>query len=174
MATLTTAQMEEMTGSLRVYQARADALLRQLGLVARGPLASTDPNYANIYRRQLADQLVARFPEDSEYHNLPVDTLPNNAFNVFEPQIYAEADIQFKKPTVIATSPAARNDTSAPPGALVYVTTTDPTNKQQINSFYGKESFVKWMGRPCRRIKSIDTKTSGKVVYVDKEGHILI
>jgi hypothetical protein len=173
MATLTTAQMEEMNGSLRVFQARADAALQPMGLRAEPPLASTDPNYANTYRRRLANQLVARFPEDSEFHNLPVNSLPNHAFNVFEPQIYHEAEVQFQKPTVIAKSPAARDDTSAPPGALVYVTTIDPTNKQQINSFYGKESFVKWMGRHGRRVKAIMTDRGTKV-FTDEKGRVLI
>jgi hypothetical protein len=144
-----------------------------LGLRAEAPLASTDSGYANTYRRRLANQLVARFPEDSEYHNLSVNKLQNDAFNVFEPQIYAEANTQFRKPSVIATSPAARTDNSAPEGALVYVTTTDPANKQQINTFYGKESFVKWMGRPGRRVKAIMTDRGTKV-FTDEKGKVLI
>jgi hypothetical protein len=165
--------MEEMTGSLRVYQARADAVLQPMGLRAEAPLASTDPNYADTYRRRLARQLVARFPDDSQYSKVEVNKLPNDAFNVFEPQIYSEAVVQFKKPGVIATSPAARDDGSAPPGTLRYVTTIDPTNKQQINTFYGEHHFTKWMGRPGRRVKAIMTDRGTKV-FTDQKGKILI
>jgi hypothetical protein len=74
--------------------------------------------------------------------------LPAEAFGIAESQVYSDA------------ISAAANPIDLEAGELRAVTKTDPTTGVRTIVFYGKESFVKQMGRPGRRVASFRTLAS--------------
>jgi hypothetical protein len=66
----------------------------------------------------------------------------------------------------------AHNPGTVKPGQLRKVIEIDQGGTK-ITKWIGQQSFVKDFTREGRRVKSFNTP-SGKLVYVDKSGHILI
>jgi hypothetical protein len=82
------------------------------------------------------------------WKNVKLSRLDDETFGPIETQIYADA------------TAAAANPVDLEPGELRMVTKVDPTTGSRSNVFYGKESFVKQMGRPGRRVASFRTLAS--------------
>jgi hypothetical protein len=97
------------------------------------------------YRKRLATKLKSYSPT---WKSVKFSQLPEEAFGVAENQVYSDA---------IA---AATNPTDLEAGELRQVTKTDPSTGVRTIVFYGKESFVKAMGRPGRRVQSFRTMAS--------------
>ena len=123
-------------------QARADTVFNGFGQRAPRPL---DGEILIDYRRRLATKLK---PHSKIWGNVKLSVLPEEAFGIAENQIYTDA-------TTAATNPV---DLEA--GELRMVTKIDPATGVRSNVFYGKESFVKAMGRPGRRVQSFRTLAS--------------
>jgi hypothetical protein len=123
-------------------QARADAVFNGFGQRAPRPL---EGETIIDYRKRLATKLKGY---STAWKSVKFSQLPEEAFNIAETQVYADA---------IA---AATNPTDLEAGELRQVTKTDPTTGVRTIVFYGKESFVKQMGRPGRRVKSFRTMAS--------------
>jgi hypothetical protein len=123
-------------------QARADAVFNGFGQRAPRPL---EGETIIDYRKRLATKLKGY---SSAWKGVKFSQLPEEAFGIAETQVYADA---------IA---AATNPTDLEAGELRQVTKTDPTTGVRTIVFYGKESFVKQMGRPGRRVKSFRTMAS--------------
>jgi hypothetical protein len=82
------------------------------------------------------------------WKGVKLSQLPEEAFNIAENQVYSDAAL------------AAANPIDLAAGELRAVTKTDPTTNVRTIVFYGKESFVKQMGRPGRRVASFRTLAS--------------
>jgi hypothetical protein len=123
-------------------QARADAVFNGFGQRAPRPL---EGEALFDYRKRLATKLKSYSPA---WKGVKFSMLPEEAFNIAETQVYSDA------------TAAASNPTDLNAGELRMVTKIDPTTGVRSNVFYGKESFVKAMGRPGRRVASFRTLAS--------------
>ena len=123
-------------------QARADAVFNGFGARAPRPLEGEG---LLDYRKRLATKLKSHSPI---WKGVKLSVLPDEAFGIAETQVYADA------------TAAAANPVDLEAGELRMVTKIDPTTGVRSNVFYGKESFVKQMGRPGRRVASFRTLAS--------------
>jgi hypothetical protein len=123
-------------------QARADAVFNGFGQRAPRPL---EGEALFDYRKRLATKLKTH---STAWKGVKLSQLPEEAFGIAESQIYADADT------------AAANPIDLGAGELRMVTKIDPSTGVRSNVFYGKESFVKNMGRPGRRVTSFRTLQS--------------
>jgi hypothetical protein len=124
-------------------QARADAVYQGFGKHAPRPL---EGELLMDYRKRLATNLKMH---SSRWKTSKLNRLDDETFGSIEGQIYDDA---------IA---AAANPVDLEVGELRMVTKVDPTTGVRSNVFYGKEHFVKGMGRPGRRVTSF--RTTGSV-----------
>jgi hypothetical protein len=124
-------------------QAKADSVFMGFGKAAPRPLEGE--SLLN-YRKRLATHLK---PYSTVWKSVKFSQLPEEAFNVAETQVYADA-------TTAAAMPMDLGD-----GELREVARTDPRTGLKTISFYGRDSFVKQMGRPARRVASFRTQFPG-------------
>jgi hypothetical protein len=123
-------------------QARADAVFSGFGERAPRPL---EGEALMDYRRRLATKLKKH---SSTWKGVKLSELPESAFQIAEDAVYNDAIT------------AAANPVDLDAGELRMVTKVDPATGVRSNVFYGKESFVKQMGRPGRRVASFRTLAS--------------
>ena len=123
-------------------QARADAVFAGFGERAPRPL---EGETLIDYRKRLATRLKKHSPT---WGKVKFSELPESAFKIAEDTVYNDA------------TAAAANPVDLEAGELRMVTKIDPTTGVRSNVFYGKESFVKAMGRPGRRVASFRTLAS--------------
>src|SRR5262245_53194796 len=123
-------------------QARADSVFNGFGKRAPRPLEGES---LIDYRKRMATSLKAH---SAIWKGVKLSVLPEEAFGIAETQIYADA------------TAAAVNPVDLEAGELRMVTKIDPATGVRSNVFYGKESFVKSMGRPGRRVASFRTLAS--------------
>jgi hypothetical protein len=123
-------------------QARADAVFNGFGQRAPRPLEGES---LIDYRKRMATKLKSY---STAWKSVKFSQLPDEAFGIAEGQVYSDA------------TSAAANPVDLAAGELRAVTKTDPTTGVRTIVFYGKESFVKAMGRPGRRVASFRTLAS--------------
>jgi hypothetical protein len=123
-------------------QSRADAVFAGFGTRAPRPL---EGEALGDYRRRLATKLKSHSPT---WKSIKFSKLDDEAFAVAEAQVYSDA------------AGAASNPVDLAAGELREVTKIDPQTGVRSIVFYGKESFVKGMGRPGRRVASFRTLAS--------------
>jgi hypothetical protein len=123
-------------------QAKADAVFNGFGQRAPRPL---DGEELFTYRKRLANKLKMHSPA---WKNIKFSQLPEEAFGIAENQVYADA------------VSAAANPVDLQPGELRAVTKRNNSTGGQTIEFFGKESFVKRMGRQGRRVASFRTVAS--------------
>jgi hypothetical protein len=123
-------------------QAKADAVFNGFGKRAPRPLEGES---LLDYRRRLASHLK---PHSTQWKGVKFSLLPEAAFSIAETQVYADATNAASTPTDLAD------------GELREVTRRDPRTNITTTVFYGRESFVKGLGRPPRRVASFRTQHS--------------
>jgi hypothetical protein len=137
----------------RTYQARADAVFAEWGTRAKERAEGEDPE---DYRRDQAvrlkkllpfsdDKPAPDLPSFRELRRLKLWGLDRNGFEAVEPMIYRAAAIAY-----------ARDDT-VPIGEERAVTKVDPVTGHKETRFYRRESFIKDMNRPGRRVVKFRT-----------------
>jgi hypothetical protein len=137
----------------RSYQARADAVFAEWGTRANAPVEGEDPE---DYRRNQCvrlkkllpfsdDKPAPDLPTFDELRRLKLWSLDRNTFEAIEPQIYRAAAVAY-----------ARDDT-VPAGEMREVTRVNPVTGFKEVRFYGRESFIKAMNRPGRRVVKFRT-----------------
>jgi hypothetical protein len=134
--------MLDVDAAKRNAQVRADDALQSWGL--RAP-PSVDGESVKRYRRRLLHQAQPRLPDEHKLRRLDFlnsEKMPWDVLERLEPLVYADV------------AEAGRRNDSAAPGELREVVQMDPKNGQKMHLFYGRESFVKRLGRPGRRVKS--------------------
>jgi hypothetical protein len=115
----------------------------------------------NEYRCTVLRDLKKTFlPPDNKYHKINyLRDLRNDstALNIIEPQMLAEVKIQ------------ARNPMNVPRGEIREIKVRDPaTGRISHHEFIGQDSFVKGLGRPCRRVLSFSQPLQTIVKYGDR------
>ena len=123
-------------------QAKADSVFNGFGKRAPRPLEGE--GFLD-YRKRLATDLKKY---SDRWKSIKLSKLDAETFTPIEEQVYADAITAAAHPLDLA------------PGELRAVTKTNPTTGVRTIEFYGKESFVKGMGRPGRRVQSFRTLAS--------------
>jgi hypothetical protein len=171
---MTREQILQREAACRVFQERADDVLSTWGVRAPAPVVSTDPDYPERYRRELAYMIKKRLPENVElfgvlpdpkqkvnttdFLNMQVKSIPFSVFEVIEPQLYRAGKIA-----------GTRND-SVPKGEMRMVEKVNPQNGQKFIEFYGTRSFVHDFKAPFRYVRGFLTNhgywnTAGRYVH---------
>lgn len=122
-------------------QAKADSVFQGFGKQAPRPLEGE--SLLN-YRKRLATHLK---PYSTVWKSVKFSQLPDEAFGIAEAQVYSDA------------ASAASNPVDLGDGELREVSRTDPRTGLKTIMFYGRDSFVKSMGRPGRRVASFRTQS---------------
>lgn len=137
---MTVDQLHQQKASLRVYQERFDNLLRQCGLRAPEPVLGQS---AQEYRRDPLVMMKKRMlPSNHELRAVQIRALRDDALDALEPQLMQACRTEVFNPA------------NVPDGEMRRVESFDEYGQVKQVLFLGKESFVKEMGRPGRRVVS--------------------
>ena len=140
---MTDQQLEYQQRTARIFQARYDDALREVGIRAPEPILGQDPY--NYRRKALHTFQCNHIPQNHELAKIDPYKLPAETLDIFEPKIINAAITELTNPTTV------------PPGELRQVDKFDRLGRVCEHNFYG-ESFVKQMGRPGRRVTSFRTE----------------
>jgi hypothetical protein len=147
---MTNAEIQEQQRRLTVYQDRYDQVLEKWGRRAPAPVLTQSPYN---YRREVLQFAQTFLPETDQWRKVPpseIARMDSETIRVVEQQILNALKSAAHSPASVANSAAGRPDSMIP--GLRYVETRD-NNGMMVRTFHG-ESFVKFFGRPCRRVKS--------------------
>jgi hypothetical protein len=150
---LTREEILQMQSAARVYQERADNALAPWDIRAPAPVLGED---IAKYRRDLAVKMKRLLPEGHQLRELQYRRMPNDAFTVFEPQLYRTVrDIAY-------------DPDSVPEGETRRVVSID-SNGMKVVNYVGNHSFVHDFTRPGRRVVGFRTDQG----YVNTMGNRL-
>jgi hypothetical protein len=134
---------QEHFNACRQFQAYYDETLRKVG--ARAPQPTLGQS-CNDYRRETLRQLKRTFlPPAHDLYQVQYRALRSDALQALEPQLLQ------------ACVEEANNPEHVPPGELRKVERVDEYGKVRCIDWVGRESFVRAMGRPGRRVISFTT-----------------
>jgi hypothetical protein len=146
-------QLMRMQASGRVYQERYDDALQPWDQRAPPPVLGQD---LDAYRRDTLVKIKRLLPDGHELRKVQIRKMPDDALNVFEPQILKAARAE------------AYNPNTVPRGEFRRVTEVD-SNGLKIVKYIGQESFVRALTRPGRRVTSFRTDQG----FIDASGRPL-
>ena len=130
-----------------------DTVFGRIGRSA--PARRADESSVN-YERRLATVGQRYMPASEEVANINFARLPDDAVARF---------------SVMTQEAITRNlyrTDNMQPGEMREVYSTDPNSGMKIRHFVGPTSFVKDMGVPCRRVKSINAPVSMPLYAADR------
>ena len=131
---------EEHLSACLKFQEYYDNALRKVGMRAPQPVLGTT---VNDYRRETLRNLKRTFlPQTHPLYEVQFRQLKADALGVLEPQLLQACVVE------------ANNPVHVPAGELRKVEELDEYGKLKTIRWVGRESFVKEMGRPGRRVKS--------------------
>jgi hypothetical protein len=118
--------------------------------------AAVDDEAPSRYRARLFNRLVRRLPEGHEWSRTRADDLPSGpALDNIEQLIIEAAKAEGARPSV---------ENLPPDGTLVARHRQDDMG-QRVTEFFGRESFLKSMGREGRRVAAIYDRNSGRAIW---------
>jgi len=142
---------EHLSASLK-FQEYYDETLRKVGVRAPQPVLNQT---VNEYRRETLRNLKRTFlPQTHPLYEVQFRQLKADALGILEPQLLS------------AVITEANNPIHVPPGELKKVERLDQYGQVKTIDWIGRESFVKQMTRPGRRVVSFRTDHG----YVDASG----
>jgi len=135
---------QEHFDAARKFQEFYDNTLRKVGMRAPQPtLGQTVNQYRRETRRETLRTIKKTFlPQNHELYRIQFRGLPADVLNPFEAQLLNAVVVE------------ANNPAHVPPGELRKIEELDEYGKLKTIRWVGRESFVKEMGRPGRRVKS--------------------
>jgi len=139
---MTEDQQKYQQRSARIYQSQYDDVLRRVGMRAPQPVLGQHPD---DYRRETLRTLKKTFLQNHELSRVNMRGLELDILQAIEPQVINAAVTEAYKPD------------NVPPGEMRKVEDLDEYGKVRSIKFIGRESFVKEMGRPGRRVISFRT-----------------
>ena len=118
--------------------------------------AAVDDEAPSRYRARLFNRLVRRLPEGHEWSRTRADDLPSGpALDNIEALIIEAAKAEGARPSV---------ENLPPNGEIISRVRTDDAGAK-FNEFFGRESFIKSMGREGRRVAAIYDRNSGQAIW---------
>src|SRR5262249_28662049 len=131
---------EQHFDAARKFQEFYNNTLRKIEMRAPQPVLG---DTVNNYRTETLTTIQKTFlPPNHELYRIQFRGLPADVLNPFEAQILNAAVVE------------ANNPAHVPPGELRKVEELDEYGKLKTIRWIGRESFVKAMGRPGRRVTS--------------------
>jgi hypothetical protein len=138
MSVMTLDQQKQQQNALRTHQSRYDEVLRQVGRRAREPVLGESEL---DYRREVCRDMKRAFlPQNHPLYRVQWRQLKADALGALEPDLLKAAPVE------------AFNPLNFEPGQLVPREVMDDYGKVKVIQWVGRESFVKAMGRPGRRV----------------------
>jgi hypothetical protein len=137
----------------REYAARYDDSFASFSVQTPQPV---DGEHPEKYRIRLFNRLARKLPEGHEWGSTRADDLPlGPAMDRIEEFVLAAAKAEGERPS-------AEN---LPEDGIIMRTRTDANTGSRFNEFYGRESYIKQMGRPGRRVERIVDRRTGNVIF---------
>jgi hypothetical protein len=162
------AQLEREAAADRVQarvQARADAERNRL-LQARYTDAFSafnvetpppiDGELPGRYRRRLFDRLVRKLPSSSDLSEIRADELSSAVIDNFEPSLLSQVIAEGLRPSF---------ENLPPSGELIARNRVDPATNERSVEYFGRESFIRGMGREGRRVRCIRNPQDNSVLW---------
>jgi hypothetical protein len=117
-----------------------------------------DDESAGAYRRRLFNRLARKLASDHELANVRADDVSSQpiVFDNFEKMLLDAAKAEGASPSL---------DNLPPSGELMERHRTDSDTGMKINEFFGRESFIKSMGLPGRRVVNIRNPKDNTVLW---------
>jgi hypothetical protein len=134
---MTAPTSQEHFDRARQFQEYYQEALREVGVRIPAPLLDQK---ANEYRRETLHALQEALLQNHPLGRVEVRDLRNDALKEYEPLI------------VQACVAERVNPANVPPGEFKPIKVLDQYGRVQRTEFYGKESFVKQLGRAGRRV----------------------
>jgi len=145
------ASPKEHFDAARRWQEHYQAAVEDIGLSIPPPTLGQS---TNDYRREMMRLLKRTFiPANHDLYKVQMRQLPDDVLSGFEQMLLP------------ACKTEAFNPLTVPKGEIREVVKTD-ANGLKVRHFIGQDSFVKFMGRPGRRVISFRTDQG----YVDASG----
>jgi hypothetical protein len=146
-------------------QARFDPIFQSYG--ERAPMPAADDSPVSYHRHLLRQAQHKLSPSDErklpstssvtvgDIARLPVSEMTRSTREAFGPMFEEAASIQAAKPHVSTLPPA---------GEFVTRHVTDDMTGRKETQFFGRESFIKGMNRPGRRVERLMNPNTGQVL----------
>jgi hypothetical protein len=136
------------------FQARYDSAYRAHGLAGAPPPGEGEDS--ERYRDRLAAGLQRRLPDGHALKDVDFGDLGYDVMRNLEPQLIADAEAEAAEPSL---SNLPRD------GSMVERHVTDSATGTRMNKFYGRESFIRQLSRPARRIARIINPNRMEVIW---------
>jgi hypothetical protein len=119
--------------------------------------APVDDEPVAAFRKRLFNRLARRLPSSHELSSIRADDLGGQAIVLdnFERMLLDAAKAEGARPSI---------DNLPPSGELVARHRTDDMNAK-VTEWYGRDSFIKSMGRPGRPVERIVDRRNGSVLW---------
>jgi hypothetical protein len=147
-------QARKHVDSCRKHQARYDSAYRGLGTDGAPP--PHDGEYPGDFRRRLMRGLQDKLPASNQWANVDPDDLDKSAIGPIEAQVLEAAEAEGKNPS---PENLPRDD------SMIARVRTDPMSGARMTHFYGRESFIKSLSRPGRRVVRITNPDTMQVLW---------
>jgi hypothetical protein len=110
------------------------------------------------YRARLFNRLARRLASDHELSSIRADDLGSQAvvFDNFERMLLDAARQEGLRPSI---------DNLPPSGEMIARHRADADTGAKVTEFYGRQSFIKSMGRPGRKVERIVDRKTGNAIW---------
>jgi hypothetical protein len=149
------AKMRDNAEARRLIAQTYDDAFRSFGVTTPEP---ADDEAPSAFRKRLFNRLARKLPPDHDLAQLRADDLGSQpiVFDNFETEL-------IKAATAEGASPSFEN--LPDDGSLVARHRTDSATGERMTEFFGRESFIKSMGRDGRKLLHIKNPASGAVLW---------
>jgi hypothetical protein len=121
------------------------------------PPMALDDEPPSRYRARLFNRLVRRLPQNHEWSSTRADDIPAGpAMDNIEAMVIAAALLEGQRPS---------QENLPPSGELISRNRVDAATGERMTEFFGRESFIKSMGREGRKLLHIKNPASGAVLW---------
>jgi hypothetical protein len=108
------------------------------------------------YRRRLFDRLVRKLPSLHDLAEIRADELQSAVIDNFEPGLLIEAVSEGLRPSF---------ENLPPDGLLIARNRVDKATNERSVEYFGRQSFIKSMGREARRVRCIRNPNDNSVLW---------
>lgn len=139
----------------REIQSRYDSAFRSFGTEVPAPVDDEAPS---AYRSRLFNRLGRKLSPDHELASIRADDLGNQpqVFDNFEEMIIAAAKAEGERPS---------QENLPPNGEIIARHRTDSDTGSKVTEFFGRESFIKDLTRPGRKVLRLIDPNSRTVIW---------
>jgi hypothetical protein len=147
------ARMRANAEACREIQALYSDAFRSFNVEVPMPVDGQAPA---AFRKMLFNRIVRKLPEANEWAGTRADDIPlGPAMDNIEALVLEAAKVEGEKPSF----------DNLPDTGMVMRVRTDANTGTKYNEFFGRESFVKSMGREGRKVLHIKNPQTGSVLW---------